>query len=764
MPTLLRPSPSEYASIGKPTRRIVGRDKVTGGVRYAAEIRPADTAAATAYAFPATAKVAAGRITGHNAAEVARMPGVIKVYTHDNLKDLGAVGLYGLAGRGGSRFSPMESDEVRYGGQIVGVVTAETIEAGEAAVAALAFDYAEGEAHATLHDRPTEEVYGEERGNLEVGRREGSVSLELTLHQPMHHHNPIEPPATLAVWDGPQLTVYEPSQGVISLQTFLGRALKMPVENVRVISEYIGGGFGIKGVAWYHTPLTALVARDLDRPVKMLPSREDMYGVYGNRPESEQRIRISATPEGKLTAYEVEALMSTSMSDNYIYGAAADGHLMINSCPNAAARIRHVRYNSHTPVPMRSPGEAESHYAHSVAMDVLAERLGMDVLDVHEANYADTNLLSGNPWSVKALREAWTAAAERIGWERHRANLQPRSLRTDDGTLVGLGMSIGAYPNYQSIAYAKVRMDGTGRVRVLCGSQSLGQGNYTVMAQAAAESLGIDAADVLVDLGDTDLPPAQLTGGSRSASAVTGGVMAAAEDLKRVIGDIAVADEESPLYGEDPENVNVQGTRAFAKTDPSKSDEVGALMRRASQQYLEGFGSWGGKTAKDYHRNRLLTGNDFLIGIEIDGKSSYSFLATFAEVHVHPTTGMYQIARIVSGYDCGQVMNPKLAESQCRGGIGFAIGHACSEETAFDPVSRRIVNGNIADYHVAVNADVPDIEVIFVNEPDYHAHPIGMKGVGEVAGTGAAGAILNALYHATGKRVTELPAYPEKLI
>ena len=754
---ILHPNTEDFTAVGKPVRRIVGRKKVTGGLQYTAEI-PAE---GLAYAFPVTAKVAAGQLSKLDVSKAAELPGVIKVYTHENLPEIGSVSLYGAAGRGGSEFAVMQNNTIMYGGQLIAVVVAETVEVGEQAVQLMEATYATGTSSASLEGQEGTEIMAEERGDLAAGRTAGEVEVEITLHQPMHHHNPIEPPATLAVWNGDQLTVYEPSQGVTSMQTYLGRALKLPVENIRVVSEYIGGGFGVKGISWFHTPVTALIARDLNRPVKLLPSREDMYGLYGNRPKNEQHVRVAARRDGTMTAYEMSSKASTSVTDDFFYPAMIHGHLMINSCPNARAAINLVKFNTNTPVPMRSPGEAESHYAHSVAVDVLAAELHMDPLEVHERNYAETNLMSGNPWSSKHLREAWTAAAERIGWSKRQ--LQPRAV-VDGDYYVGMGMSIGAYPGYQSIAMAKVRVHEDGSTTVLCGSQSLGQGNYTVMAQAAAEVLGIDPATVNVRLGDTDLPKAQLTGGSRSAGAVTGGVMAAAEDVARLLRELAATDRASPLFGKQPDELVVAGNVVSVREDSSQQVAVSALLEAINQEYLEGYGEWGGKEMTPYGKARLVTGNDFLLGPEIAGKSSYSYIATFAEVRVHRLTGMYQISRIVSGYDCGRVMNPKLAESQCRGGIIFAIGHACSEETAFDPVAHRIVNGNIADYHIPVQADVPDIDIVFVNKPDLHVHPMGMKGVGEVAGTGASAAILNALYNATGVRVTRLPAYPESLI
>lgn len=754
---ILNKNTEEFTAIGKPIRRVVGRKKVTGGLKYTAEIQAENAL----YAVPILSTVAAGSITRMNDREVASIPGVVKVYTHQNFAEIGEVSLYGLVGRGGSEFRVLQSPEIRYDGQIIGVVVAETLEAAKQAKHEFVATYDVADASTTLEGKEGTEAMSHERGDLEKGFREGDVEIDVKLHQPMHHHNPIEPPATLAVWNGEQLTVYEPSQGVTSLQTYLGRALKMPVENIRVVSEYIGGGFGVKGVAWYHTPLTAIIAKDLDRPIKMLPSREDMYGVYGNRPESEQHIRVAAKRDGTMTAYEMTSKASTSVTDNYLYPAMMEGHLMINGCPNAKAGINLVKYNTNTPIPMRSPGEAESHFAHSVAIDMLADKLGMDPLKVHDINYAETDLHAEVPWSSKHLREAWTAAAEKIGWNKRQ--LKPGAVRDGD-YYVGMGMSIGAYPGYQSIAQAKVRIHDDGRVDVLCGSQSLGQGNYTVMAQAAAEVLSIDPADITVHLGDTDLPKAQLTGGSRSAAAVTGGVMASARHAVELLQNFAAQDRASPFFGKKPDQIVVGGGQISVKDEPNTGIAITEFLGKVRQEYIEGFGEWGGKEETPYYKSRLMTGNDFILGPVIDGKSSYSYIATFAEVKVHRLTGMYQITKIVSGYDCGRIMNPKLAESQCKGGIVFAIGHACSEETALDPVSHRIVNGNIADYHIPVQADVPDIDIIFVNKPDTHVHPVGMRGVGEVAGTGAAAAILNAMYNATGKRVARLPAYPEDLV
>ena len=754
----------QYKVIGQPVSRVVGRQKVTGAARYTSEIRVPNLA----YGTLVTSTIPAGQVKNIDTTEAESLPGVVKVFTHRNFPKTGDVGLYGLVGRGGSTFSPLQTADIRYSNQIVAVVVAETLEIAEyaAALVSVAYEASSAKSDLSRHLEDGKEFLQKERGNVEQGLQQGGVRLDVTYHAPMMFHNPLEPPATVAVWNGigrnsPQLTLYEPTQSVKALQAYLGHALRMPTEDIRVLSEYVGGGFGVKGTAWFHTPITALVARELGRPVKLLPSREQMYGIWGHRPRCQQQVRLAATPEGLLTAYEVTTHADTSVTDRFGYRAAVESPLMINRSPNARATLRLVPLNFNTPTPMRAPGECEAHLSHSLAMDELAVQLGKDPLEIHEINYADKNYQANVPWTSKELRQCWQRAAERFGWSER--NPEPGSMRDGDQR-VGWGMSVGAYPVYISPSTAKVRVKRNNQVEVLVCTQSIGTGNYTIIAQTAAEVLGMEVKDVTVSLGDSDLPPGPLTGGARTAASVLPSVKQAAEEAASVLIDMATASPDSPFHQTAPESLLVSGGYVRSSDESKGQETVTQVLDRGKMRYIEGYGEYLPPSAKPSLRNRMIVGAEGTVGPEINERSAYSYNATFVEVKVNPRTGMYQITRVVAAYDAGRILNPKTATSQCKGGIIMGIGYACSEETAIDHRMHRIVNNNFADYHVAVQADVPDIDVILLDVDDPHIGPLGVKGIGEVTICGVPAAIANAIHHATGKRIRHFPILPDKLV
>jgi xanthine dehydrogenase YagR molybdenum-binding subunit len=746
----------QRAAIGQPVDRVDGHVKVTGAGRYSAEISLPNMA----YAILIGAGVASGRIGAIDANEAESTEGVVAFLTHRSLPKVAAQpplfpSLFGHAAPG-ETFFPMQDEVVHYAGQPVAIVVADTLESAQHAATLVRIAYEETPSTTTV-DQGRDQAYEPERifgglvpgrmerGNVDAGLAEAAVHVERTYRFAANHHNPIEPSATTAVWDADRLTLYDSTQGIRATQLTVAALLGLSPTKVRVITNFVGGAFGSKAMVWPHVTLAALAARQVGRPVKLVLTREQMFTSCGHREEQEHQVELGASREGHLTALRHLKLSPTSPFDDWAepsIGTDAQAY----ACPNYEGVYRLIRANTMTPTFTRAPGEASGMFALECAMDELAYELGLDPLELRLRNHADVDPVSGNPWSSKGLKECYQRGAERVGWQKR--DQAPRSQR-DGHWLIGLGMATAAYPVpafpglQPQRALARLYADGS--VLVQCGTQEFGTGVATAMSQVAADGLGVPLDHVRFELGDTNLPNASSAVGSAGAGMLSGAVHTAVTSLREQLVARAIADDESPLHGADPDAVVVSHGRMALRGQPESGESYGELLKRNSLEELDALGSWNP------------TGAD-------TGYAQTTFGAQFAEVAVDAELGLVRVRRMVGAFAPGRVLNAKTARSQLMGGMLWGLGQALLEGTIMDSRAGRWANASLGDYLVPVNADAPDVEVELVEVSDDVVNPLGVKGVGEIGQVGAAAAIANAVFHATGRRVCELPIRIEHLL
>ena len=728
--------------VGKPLNRVDGYLKVTGGARYSAEF----PVAKLTHGVTIQSAIAKGKIAQINTRLAEQVPGVLAVITH-----LNAPKLSGDKG-GGHKLLLLQDNQVQYSDQQIGVVVADTFEHAMQAAALVQVQYEQDKPALNLKENLNQAYVPEGKisrkdppdsahGNVSQGLAGAAVTIDQTYTTPVENHNPMEPHATTAVWQGDHLLLYDATQGVFNAKKKVAAVLGIPPENVRTMSYFVGGGFGCKGSVWSHVVLAAIAARQVNRPVKLVLGRIQMFGPVGFRPQTLQQVSLGATREGKLTALRHAGTSQTSTFDEFIEPVAKTAR-MIYACPNIETSHRLVRLNMGTPTFMRAPGEASGSFALESAMDELAYALKIDPIELRLRNYAEVDPDKGLPWSSKSLKECYRLGAERFGWQKR--NPKPGSMR-DGNTLIGWGMATATYPTNRSpaSAIAQIMADGTALVR--SGTQDIGTGTYTVMTQVAAEALGLPVEKVRFELGDTEMPETPVSGGSQTAASVGSAVNLAGIEARSKLLQLALADQASPLYGSKAQDVIAQNGSLYLKNNSSKTETYGAILSRHGLKMIEARA-------------------DAKPGDEKEKYSMHSFGAQFAEVRVEPESGEVRVSRWVGTFGVGRILNAKTAHSQLVGGIVYGIGMALMEHTVIDPNWGRVVNANLAEYLVPVNADVPDIDVTFVDEYDPHINPIGVKGIGEIGITGTAAAIANAVYHATGKRVRDLPITLDKVL
>jgi xanthine dehydrogenase YagR molybdenum-binding subunit len=743
-------------AIGQPVDRVDGHAKVTGGGRYSAEI----ALPGMAYAVLVGADVASGRISEIRATEAERADGVLAVLTHQNLAKIAAQpplfpSLFGHAAPG-ETFFPMQDEVVHYAGQPVAIVVADSLERAQHAASLVRVSYQETPSTTTL-DQGRDQAYEPEKifggllpgrlehGDVDAGLAQADVRVEATYRFAANHHNPIETSATTAVWDDDQLTLYDSTQGITATRLTVAALLGMSPTKVRVITHFVGGAFGSKAMVWPHVTLAAMAARQAGRPVKLALTRPQMFTSCGHREEQEQQVALGATREGRLTALRHLKLSATSPFDDWAepsIGTDAQAY----ACPNYQGFYRLVHANTITPTFTRAPGDATGMYALECAMDELADRLGLDPLELRLRNHADVDPISGNPWSSKGLKECYQRGAERFGWQGR--NPAPRSQR-DGHWLIGSGMATAAYvvPAFPGLqpqrALARLYADGSAVIQ--CGTQEFGTGVATAMSQVAADGLGIPLDRVHFELGDTELPNTSSAVGSAGAGMVSSAVHVAATALRDQLVARAIADDKSPLHGADPRAVAVRDGRMSLLDRPEPGETYGELLRRNLLEEVEALGTWNP------------TGAD-------TGYAMTTFGAQFAEVAVDADLGLVRVRRLVGAFAPGRVLNPRTARGQLMGGMLWGLGQALLEGTRMDSRLGRWANASLGDYLVPVNADAPDVEVELVEVRDEVVNPLGVKGAGEIGQVGLAAAIANAVFHATGRRIRELPIAVEHLL
>jgi xanthine dehydrogenase YagR molybdenum-binding subunit len=738
-------------TIPKPSRqlghRFEGIAKVTGKIKYAAEFSGPFSKADLVYAFIVQSTIPSGNIVSINRTAADLAPGVITILTPFNAPRLNPGPPQPPARR---NLSLLQDTEVHYNGQPIAVVVAKSLEEAKAAAAMLEFKYAAKPARVSftqyLEDarwptNPGKEPAGNHRGDLQAGFSSATAIVEETYVTPIQHHNPMEPHGTIAWWEGEKLNVYDSTQYISGVRMSLAKTFGMPLDYVHVMNPVVGGGFGSKGSMWSHVPLCVMAAKVTGKPVKLMLERGQMFGPVGGRPSTINKIKLGASADGKLLAMQHDVLMNASVMEDFVeHSESPTKNLYMSAANSVSAKV--IEVNLGVSTFMRAPGEAPGTAVLEIAMDELAEKLNMDPVELRLANYADKDPSHDRPWTNKHLRDCYTQAAQRFGWSKRKT--RPGEV-TEGNELIGYGMATATYPANRSAAQAVVRMLPGGRMFVGSGTQDLGTGMYTIMAQQAASGLGIDPKLVDVKLGDSTLPKAPVSGGSQSSASVLPAIQDATTQLKLKLADLAIADPQSPLHGLKTLDIEAKDGKLVHINDSSQSDSLVDLIARNGGKPVEALGSAEPTESKD-------------------AMTSSSWGAVFAEVAVDKDTRMVKVRRVVATYDIGTLLNNKTGINQLMGGIVWGISFALYEEAHIDPVYGRVVNESLAEYHVPVNADIGEIDATVLNIPDNKFNPIGSRGIGEIGITGTAAAVANAIYNATGKRVREYPITPDKIM
>ena len=720
--------------------------KVTGKATYAAEFKEPFPRQDLLIALMVQSTIANGTIASIDRTGAERASGVVAVLTPFNAPRLPVP----LQPQPGRKLTILQNNEVHYNGQPIALVVAKTLAEARFAARQLKIKYNEQPAQLDLLGRqeqarwpknPGKEPAGNRRGDLAAGFAKSNVTVEQTYITPFQFHNPMEPHATIAWWEGEKLNLYDSTQYISGVKQTMAKIFNLPLDDVRVQCPYTGGGFGSKGSAWSHLPLAVMAAKVTGKPVKLVLDREQMFGPVGARPMTINKIKLGATQDGKLMAMQHDVVMNASVLEDFVEHAAGPTKNLYMSEANAVTE-KVVDMNLGASTYMRAPGEAPGTAVLEIAMDELAEKLNMDPLQLRLVNYAEKDPDLDRPYSSKNLREAYTQAATRFGWDKRNAT---PGQRTEGNNLIGHGMATATYPANRSSAAAVIRISAGGKVMVGSGTQDLGTGMYTMMAQVAAAGLNMDPNRIDVQLGDSLLPKAPVSGGSQSTASVTPAVADAANQAKLKLSQLAINDPQSPLHGLKTTDCGFKDASIFAKSMPSKTETFAALIARNGNKTIEAMGSAEKSESSD-------------------SVSNQSFGAVFAEVAVDKDTHMVKVRRVVATYDIGTLMNDKTGNNQLVGGIVWAVGFALYEEAHLDPVYGRIANESLGEYHVPVNADIGVVDVTCLNIPDTKFNPLGARGIGEIGITGTAAAIANAIYNATGKRVREYPITPDKIM
>ncbi len=723
--------------------RYDGVAKVTGKAKYAAEF----TVKNPAYAFVVQSTIASGTLTAIDQATAAKAPGVLAILTPFNAPELPKPKPQPPARR---HITVLQEKDVWYNGQPIAVVVANSLPEAQYAASLLRITYAKTPPKLDFHGRLGEgrapkqqgrEPADSKRGDVDASHNKSATKIDVTYTTPVQNHNPMEPHATIAEWVGDKLNVFDSTQYITGDKMSIARTLGIPLDDVRVQCPYTGGGFGSKGSTWSHVVLCAMAARVVKRPVKLALERNQMFGPVGTRPTTVQKIRLGASSDGKLLAIQHDVTEHTSVMEDFLEPSAYQSRYLYDSESNATSH-RLFEMNLGVPTFQRAPGEATGTAALECAMDELAHALKIDPLQLRLNNYAEKDVEKDKPWTSKHLREAYTEAADRFGWSKR--NPTPGQMR-EGNKLIGHGMATAIYGANRSAAQAVVRILPNGRGFVGSGTQDLGTGMYTIMAQTAADALGLDPTLIDVKLGDSTLPKAPVSGGSQSAASVCPAIPPAALQAMLKLSELAVNDTQSPLHGLKSVDLDFKAGRLFSKADPAKSQTYAAILTRNGNQPVEGHGD--AEPSQDH-----------------TSFTSQSWGAVFAEVAVDASTHMVEVRRVVATYDIGTLMNNKTGINQLHGGIVWGVSTALHEEAHIDPVHGRTANENLAEYHVPVNADIGVLDVTCLNIPDTKFNPLGARGIGEIGITGAAAAVANAIFNATGKRIRDYPITPDKIM
>jgi xanthine dehydrogenase YagR molybdenum-binding subunit len=746
-------------ALGARLSRADGPLKVAGLARYAIEQKLENMA----YGVTVQATRPAGRIVSIDTSTAKALPGVVDVYTPQNPLKLNKPTLYSKGGGATEEFTPLQDDVVRFNGMHIALVVAESLEQATEAASRLKVVYEDGDPILDFNDaraKPqTIADMGAAWGDAPGALAGAEVKVDVTYTTSREYNVPLEPHACVASWENGKITVWEPSQWVGGARNVVSEWLGIDIENVRVISPYVGGGFGSKIGAHPHVGLACAASRQLGRPVKVSLTRPQTFTGLGGRPATRQNLSIGAGKDGKIVSIVHESWNETAIDEVHVEACNNVTKIMY-ATPNLSSRLNVVPVHTVMPGWKRGPGENPSAYALESAIDELAYTLGMDPVTLRLVNWADKDPSTQLPWTTRQLREAYAAGAKAIGWWSR--NPKPRSMR-EGRELVGYGMAAGSYPMIRTASEAKIVFHADGRIEVLSGGTDIGTGTYTILAQTAADVLGIPVANVVVRLGDTLIPRSALAGGSQQANNLAGAVARAARNSIDVLLALAAADARSPLATSRVTELTFERGAIRPTRRPSGGISIAKLLSAVGKEKLEVEGNTFAADATEAMKNAADRSFAQLKGAVEGGVSAHSWCAQFVEVRVDEDFGTIRVKRMVAAFDSGRIFNPKLAESQWIGGMVMGLGQTLLEEGQIDPRDGRTVNANFADYAVPVNADVPEMQVISVGIPDMQASALGGKGVGEIGVVGVAPAIGNAVFHATGKRIRSLPITLEKI-
>jgi xanthine dehydrogenase YagR molybdenum-binding subunit len=734
------------SSIGQPLTRREGVLKTTGAATFAAD----NHKPGMLYAVLAVSRIARGRVATLNLQAARAHPGVIEIMTPENAPKL-ATDPDAKHHPFMFRLDLLQNNKVRYANQPIAVVIADSLEAATEGAALLAPTYETEPARIGLDaaesfipkavgpGAPPEETHGD----VEAGLAAAANRIEATYETPAQYHNAMEPHAVVAEWTGNTLRVEMPSQAMAMTKDRLAGLFGVPAEGIHVESPFLGGGFGSKALPAGPIVLGVMAARLMNRPVKLVLRRDQMFGPVGHRAPTRQTLRMGTDAQGHLTALSHYVKTATSTFDDFIESAGNSSHSLYAS-PNIHTTHEAVRLDTGTPMFMRAPGEAPGSAALECAIDEMALACGMDPLEFRLANYAEQEPITGKPFSSKALRECYAQGAAHFGWSgRPQA---PRQLRDENGMLTGWGMGTACFPAlmFEARARAAIRRNGTGLMEI--GAHDMGQGAWTALAQISADALGLDYEHIEFRSGRSDLPDSGIGGGSAHTATAGAAIHDAGANVIAKLAELATGDQRSPLFGAGNAGVIARNGRLHRRDDETKSESYTDILTRAGQDEIDANGKGAADEAAQAHY------------------AMHAHGAVFAEVKVDPDLGQIRVTRLVGAFAAGTVINPRLVRSQYYGGMIWGVSFALHEHTSMDKRTGRPMNADFAGYHVPVNADVPSIEAILVEEHDPYVNALGIKGVGEIGITGTVGAIANAVWHATGVRVREFPITLDRLL
>ena len=724
--------------IGKEQSRVDGAAKVTGKAKYAGEF----AAQNLAYGFIVSGTIAKGAITAIDASAAEKSPGVIRVMTHLNTPKF--FSKENPQNEKDESFYALQSEKIYFNHQPVALVVAETFEQARSAARLVKITYTEEKPSTNtlkMLDAAFAERPSKPRGNPQEAFKNSAVQISAEYTIPIEHHNPMEPHGAMAFWDNGKLTIFDKSQNVYSVRGHLAAAFGTKEENINVISLFVGGAFGSSLRPNYYPSLTAMAARETKRPVRVIYTRRQMFSGHGYRPFTWQKVSLGADANGKLNAIIHEAVNNTSTTENH--GDNANSWTrQIYACANVDTPAKIVKTDLGTPQAMRAPGAVSGMFALESAMDELAYKLKIDPLELRLINYAEVHPENGKPWSSKELKKCYSEGAAKFGWANRKP--EPRSMR-DGRWLVGYGVASGIWGGFQSAAGVKITLKNDGTASVVSATSDIGPGTYTVMTQIAAEFLGLPPEKIKFELGDTKFPKAPAQGGSATTASVGTAIHDASQNIKNKLFEMENADVNSPFKSIALDDLELANGKLQSKTNQSISINIADILKKNNQTEI----------VEEYRSMPSPERNKYAIA---------AHGAQFVEVKVDEDLGIVKVTRVVEATATGKIMNPKTSHSQEMGGVVWGIGMALTEATEVDHRYGRIMNPQLADYHIPSNLDVHQVDTMFVEEDDKIVNPLGVKGMGELGMIGIPAAIANAIFHATGKRVRDLPITLDKLL